>query len=63
MPLTSDSIRASFPGGRTVKVLKTGTVNSAGDLAVKFPDAVRNVVFTVTFGGDSEGASSRVPRT
>jgi len=58
------SISASYPGSKTVKVLKTGTVNSAGNLTVSYPDATRNVVFTVKFGGDSEyaarSASARV---
>jgi hypothetical protein len=48
------SISASFPGSRTVKVLKTGKVNSAGNLVVSFPGAVRNVNFTATFSGDTQ---------
>lgn len=54
------SISASFPGSRTVKVLKTATVNSAGNLVVSYPDATRNVVFTVKFGGDAEYAAKSV---
>jgi hypothetical protein len=52
------SISASFPGSRTVKVLKTGAVNSSGNLVVSFPNAVRNVKFTVTFAGDSAYAAT-----
>ena len=54
------SIRASFPGSRTVKVLKTAGVDSAGDIVVRFPDAVRDVVFTATFGGDAQYAATSV---
>src|SRR5258708_30578774 len=54
------SISASFPGSRTVKVLKTAMVNSAGNRVVSYPDATRNVVFTVKFGGDAEYAPTSV---
>jgi hypothetical protein len=58
------SISASYPGSKTVRVLKTGTVNSAGNLTISYPDATRNVVFTVKFSGDSvygaKSASARV---
>jgi hypothetical protein len=52
------TISASFPGSRTVKVLKTAAVNSSGNLVVSFPDAVRNVKFTATFAGDSQYAAT-----
>jgi hypothetical protein len=48
------SISASFPGSRTVKLLKTGKVNSAGNLVVSFAGAVRNVNFSATYAGDTQ---------
>lgn len=34
-------------------MLKTAKVNSAGNLVVSYPDATRNVTFTVKFTGDA----------
>ena len=47
------AIYASFPGSRTKLHLKTGTVDSHGNLTVTFPAAVRDVMFSAVYSGDS----------
>jgi hypothetical protein len=47
------SLYARLAGTATRKLLKTDKVSSAGNLTTGYPRATRNVIFTVTFSGDS----------
>jgi hypothetical protein len=48
------SVYYQLVGTGTRKLLKTATVSSAGNLALSYPAATRNVIFTAAFSGDAQ---------
>jgi 5-hydroxyisourate hydrolase-like protein (transthyretin family) len=56
------SIYAQLVGNGSRKLLKAGKVNGSGNLAVSYPKATRNVIFTATFTGDAQYNSRSVSK-
>jgi 5-hydroxyisourate hydrolase-like protein (transthyretin family) len=48
------SVYYQLVGTGTRKLLKTATVSSAGNLALSYPAATRNVIFIAVFSGDAQ---------
>jgi hypothetical protein len=57
------SVYAELVPSRTQTLLKTATVNSAGNLVISYPGATRNVAFIATFSGDAQYAAGSAQAT